>query len=397
MSDPRIVIVGGGLAAVRTAQSVRDLGHRGEVRILSAETEPPYDRPPLSKEYLLDALPDDAIRLLDPSYYHSLEIGLELGRPVIALDTVAHTVTVAGGPVVPYDRLVIATGAQARPLDVVAGREAAFPLRTAADARRLAAVLREGRRIAVIGGGFIGLEIAATARARGCAVTVIEAQPAPLLGAVGPQVAGWLQSRHTAHGVEFRCGVTVTAAGTAPDGGERLKLADGSVVDADAVVVGVGVVRDVGWLAEAGLDVADGLVCDPAGRTSTPDVFGAGDIVCHRTERGRVPIAHWTTAGNSARRAAHTLLGLPAPELPDDGFFWSDQFDLRLQFAGRVDAGSEFVVVAGDMATNSFVGNFLTEGRITGVFAINNPRQFLRNRKELRAAHESTTIKEVSR
>ncbi|AEH10314.1 MULTISPECIES: NAD(P)/FAD-dependent oxidoreductase [Protofrankia] len=397
MSGPRIVIVGGGLAAVRTAQSVRDLGHRGEVRILSAETEPPYDRPPLSKEYLLDALPDNAIRLLGPSDYRALGIELELGQPVIALDTVAHTVTVAGGPVVPYDRLVIATGAQARPLDVVTGRAAAFALRTAADARRLAAVLRDGRRIAVIGGGFIGLEVAATARARGCAVTVIEAQPAPLLGTVGPLVADWLQARHRAHGVEFRCGVTVAAAGAAPDGGERLRLSDGSVLDADAVVVGVGVVRDVGWLAEAGLEVADGLVCDLAGRTDAPDVFGAGDVVCHRTEHGLVPVGHWTAAGNSARRAAHTLLGLPAPNLLDDGFFWSDQLGLRLQFAGRADAGSEFVVVAGDMATDSFVGHFLAEGRVSGVFAVNNPRQFLRSRKELRAAHESTTVREVLR
>ncbi|WP_250282824.1 MULTISPECIES: FAD-dependent oxidoreductase [unclassified Frankia] len=397
MSGPRIVIAGGGLAAVRTAQSVRDLGHRGEVRILSAETEAPYDRPPLSKEYLLGTLADDAIRLLGPSGYRSLGIGLELGRPAVALDTVAHTVTVADGTVVPYDRLVIATGARARPLGVVTGRAAASALRTAADARGLAAVLRDGRRIAVIGGGFIGLEVAATARARGCAVTVVEAQPAPLLGTVGPLVAGWLRSRHVAHGVEFRCGVTVTAAGAAPGGGERLGLADGSVVDADAVVVGVGVVRDVGWLAEAGLEVADGLVCDLAGRTGAPDVFGAGDVVCHRTEHGLAPVGHWTAAGNSARRVAHTLLGLPAPDLLDDGFFWSDQLGLRLQFAGRADAGSEFVVVAGDMATDSFAGHFRAEGRITGVFAVNSPRQFLRSRKELRVAHASTTVREVLR
>jgi 3-phenylpropionate/trans-cinnamate dioxygenase ferredoxin reductase component len=385
MSGPRVVVVGGGLAAVRTVQALHDLGHRGETLILSAEAEPPYDRPPLSKGHLLGTVPDDALRLLPPTAYSDLGVRLRLGCEVVALDPAARSVTLADGSAVAYGRLVIATGARARDLPVLRDRPGAFALRTADDSRRLAAVIRECRPVAVVGGGFIGLEVAATARTRSCRVTVVEAQPAPLIGAVGPEVAGWLQARHAARGVEFRCGTTVTGVADVPSG-ERLHLADGSTVDADAVVVGVGVVRDLAWLAAAGLEVDGGLVCDDAGRTNLPDVFGAGDVVCHRTARGQPLIGHWTAAGDSARRAAHAVLGLDVPPLPDDGFFWSDQYDLRLQFSGHITPDAEFTVVDGDLESDSFVARYRSGGRTTGVLAVNNPRGFLRGRVELRKA-----------
>lgn len=383
----RVVIVGGGLGAVRSAQTLRDLGHRGPITILSAESEIPYDRPPLSKDHLAGALPEGAIALLPADGYADLDVSLELGRAVVALDTSTRTVATEDGAEMSYDRLVIATGARARVLPVLAEEPEALALRTATDSHRLAAAVRDRRRIAVVGGGFIGLEVAATARTAGCAVTVVEAQPAPLLAAVGPAVAGWLQARHTARGVGFRCGSTVAAAGPAPDGGVRLDLTDGSVVDADTVLVGVGVFRDVGWLASAGLETADGLVCDADGRTSHPDVFGVGDVVCHRTATGTVPVAHWTATGNSARRSAYALLGRDAPRMPDDGYFWSDQFDMRLQSVGRVASGSEMTVVAGDMeGGGSFVAQFHTGGHLGGVIAVNEPRQFLRHRRALQKA-----------
>jgi 3-phenylpropionate/trans-cinnamate dioxygenase ferredoxin reductase subunit len=387
--EPRVVIVGGGLGAVRTAQTVRDLGHRGEVRILSAESEIPYDRPPLSKNHLAGSLDDSALALLPQESYAALGIRLELDQQVVRIEPEDHTVVTADGTRVPYDRLVIATGAQPRSLGVLADRPGAFPLRTATDSRRLATTVRRGQPVAVVGGGFIGLEVAATARTAGCDVHVVEAQPAPLLGAVGPDIARWLRTRHEHHGVAFHCGVTVASAEGRPDGGERLHLSDGTSIDAAAVVVGVGVVRDTAWLAEAGLDVADGLVCDEHGGTNLADVFGVGDIVCRRTADGPAPVAHWTAAGTSARRAAHALLGLEVPDLPDDGFFWSDQYDLRLQCAGRIDRDSELAIVAGDMTDNSFVAQFRTDGRVTGVLAVNEVRRFLRHRRELRSTEEA--------
>lgn len=383
MSGNRIVIVGGGLTAVRTAQTLRDLGHQGEVRILSAESEPPYDRPPLSKDYLLGKATDDTIRLLSTEAYRDREIALELNRRVVALDTAARTVTVSDGEVIGYDQVVIATGARARTLEVFAECENALDLRTAADARRLATALAQGHPIAVVGGGFIGLEVAAAARTRCCQVSVIEAQQAPLVGAVGPHVAGWLQSQHTARGVAFHCGVTVTGVTPGPTGGARLRLSDGATVEAGTVVVGVGVLREVDWLAEASLAVGDGLRCDASGRSSAPGVFGVGDIVSRHAEEGEFPIAHWTAAGTSARKTAHALLGLEVPTLPDDGYFWSNQYNLRLQCAGRADPDSAFTVAAGDMATDSFVARFHSDGQISGVFAANSPREFLRHRREL--------------
>jgi 3-phenylpropionate/trans-cinnamate dioxygenase ferredoxin reductase component len=299
-------------------------------------------------------------------------------------------VTLADGSAVPYDRLVIATGARARTLPMLTGRPGVLALRTADDSRRLAGLLRDGGPVAVVGGGFIGLEVAAAARSRGCAVTVVEAQSAPLVGSVGAEVAAWLQAQHERRGVTFRCATTVTGVGDAPGGGQRLLLADGPAVDADAVVVGVGVVRDVDWLAAAGLEVNAGLVCDAAGRTNLPDVFGAGDIVCHRTERGTAPIGHWTAAGDSAHRAAHSVLGLEPPEVPDDGFFWSDQYDLRLQFTGRIADDAEFALVGGDLGSDSFVARYGDGGRTSGVLAVNNPRGFLRQRLALRKAQSAT-------
>jgi len=384
MTAPRVVVAGGGLAAVRTVQALRDLGHGGEVVMLSAESELPYDRPPLSKDHLLGNLSPESLLLLPGSDYAKLGIELRLDSEVVALDAGTHTVTLADGTALPYDRLVVATGARARTLPVFAGRPRASPLRTAHDSRRLAAVIASGGPVAVVGGGFIGLEVAAAARTRGCAVTVIEAQAAPLIGAVGPEVAAWLREEHEDRKVAFRCGTTVTGAGDAPGGGERLALADGSTVDADAVVVGVGVARDTGWLAAAGLVVEGGLVCDVDGRTNLPDVFGAGDVVCRRTARGAVPIGHWTAAGDSALRAAYAVLGLDPPPPTDDGFFWSDQYDLHLRFTGRFEADAEFAVVEGGLDAGSFVAHYRSAGRTTGVLAVNNPRGFLRHRIAVR-------------
>ena len=395
-TGPRVVIVGGGLAAVRTAQTLRDLGHTGPIRVLSAESEAPYDRPPLSKDYLAGDRSEESLHLMPAGTYLERDIRLDLGSEVVGLDRGTRTVTVADGTVVPYDRLVIATGARARSLPVFEGVAAATPLRTAGDARRLGAVLARRGAVVVVGGGFIGLEVAATARTRGCDVTVVEAQEAPLLAALGPEAAAWLRTAHESRGVGFRCGVVVTAAESTPDGAADLVLSDGTTLHADAVVVGVGVDRHVPWVADAGLEVADphggGLVCDDDGRTADPHVFGAGDVVCHRGVDGDRPVAHWTAAGTTARRVAHALLDRDVPNLPDDAFFWSDQFDMRVQCVGTASGCEEFRVVSGDLAAGAFVAHYVRDGRTTGVLGVNDPRTFVRHRIELRRSEQDREV-----
>jgi 3-phenylpropionate/trans-cinnamate dioxygenase ferredoxin reductase component len=366
-----VVIVGAGLAGIRTAQALRGFGHTGRIRVLSDEAEEPYDRPPLSKEYLLGERSDDAIRL------GTTGIEVTLGSRVVGLAPATRTLYLDGGREVGYDRLVVATGARPRRLPGLP--ESVHYLRTAADSRRLREVITAGRRIVVVGAGFIGLEVASAARLRGCRVTVVEAMPQPLATIIGAEPAAWLQAWHAARGITFHCGTTVRDIDDAD-----LTLADGTTVAADAVVVGVGVVRDVAWLASAGLDTHVGLVCDGGGRTSVPDVFGAGDIVCRHTD-GCTPIAHWTAAAESATRTAAGLLGLAPPVLPDDGFFWSNQAELRLQFAGSVSPESVATVAAGTLDSDRFVVHYTTGGMLTGVFAANWPREFLRGRVTLRA------------
>jgi 3-phenylpropionate/trans-cinnamate dioxygenase ferredoxin reductase subunit len=191
---------------------------------------------------------------------------------------------------------------------------------------------------------------------------------------IGREAGEWLRSRHEALGIGFRCETTVESVSTPDDGSALLHLADGSEIGAAAVLVSVGVVRDCGWLAEAGLEVDGGLVCDAYGRSSLPDVFGAGDIV---RVRGRDAIGHWTRAGDSARRAAHALMGLDKPSVADDGYFWSDQFEMRIQFAGRITERSRLEIVAGSLESGSFLAQVKSDDQLTGLFAVNKPRDFM--------------------
>lgn len=365
-----VVIAGGGLAGVRAAQALRDLGHTGPIRVLSAESEPPYDRPPLSKEYLLGDRADIGLGGVG-------EVALD--SRVVGVDLRARTLHLADGRETGYDRLVVATGAQPRRLPNLPESPRVHYLRTAADSRRLRQELTQGRHIVVVGAGFIGLEVASAARLRGCRVTVVEAAPYPLATIIGAEPAAWLQAWHAERGVVFHCGTTVHDA---QDG--HLRLAEGTELTADAVVVGVGVVRDTEWLAAAGLDTHHGLVCDESGRTSAPEVFGAGDIVCRHENGDCSPIAHWTAASDSAARAAAALLGVESSVPPDDGFFWSNQADLKLQFVGSVPPDADAKIAAGSFESGRFAVHYTVEGRLTGVLAANSPRDFLRGRLALR-------------
>jgi 3-phenylpropionate/trans-cinnamate dioxygenase ferredoxin reductase subunit len=383
--DRGVVIAGGGLAGVRTAQTLRRLGYDGRIRLLSEEDEYPYDRPPLSKGFLTGKGDAEAIRLRGPGDYADDGIELLLRTRATGVDPRSRTLSVADGTELGYDWLVVATGAASRQLPALPPAPDVHYLRTADDARCLRRALLPGRRVAVVGGGFIGLEVAAAAVALGCAVSVVEMGSLPLAQVIGPLAAQWLLSWHSERGVHFRCGSPVSGS-SREAAGRRLLLADGSHVEADVVVVGAGITRETGWLAAAGLAVHHGLVCDAAGRASLPAILGAGDIACLHGAGGCQPVAHWTAAGESAARAAATIARGEAEHTPDDGFFWSDQGSLRLQFAGHAGPDSVASLATGDFDGGSFVVHYATGRRMTGVFAVNSPRDFLRGRLALRSA-----------
>lgn len=378
-----VVLAGGGLAAVRTAQALRDLGHAGPIRLVSAEPTAPYDRPPLSKDVLLGRAGSADAVLLDAAGGEALGIELRLGSGATALDAGAQRITLASGERLRYDALVIASGARARRLALLDGRPDVFLIRDAGDAAALGAALAARPRVAVVGGGFIGLEVTAAAATLGCAVTVVEAADEPLAPVLGAELGAVVRGWHERHGVVFARGRTVAAV-RATSAGRELVLDDGSAVPADVVVVGVGAEPAVGWLAGSGLELHRGVRCDEHGRTSLPHVFAAGDVACRHVGGTCVPGGHWTGTNEQARRVAAALLGRPDPRPAElDGYFWSDQYGSRLQFAGRAGDGARLVSGTFDGA---FVATWSAGGRVIGVLARDDPRGFIRARVALRRA-----------
>jgi 3-phenylpropionate/trans-cinnamate dioxygenase ferredoxin reductase subunit len=378
-----VVIVGGGLAAVRTARALRGLGYRGRVTLFSEEEELPYDRPPLSKSYLLDPAGHDGIRLLGEDAYRELDISVELGQRVVALDTRARWVVLEAGDTVPYDVAVIATGARARRLAAIDGFPNVLTLRTASDARTIAGELAGRARVAVVGGGFIGLEVAATARSRGNDVTVVEREAFPLAAVLGPELGAWVRDWHEEHGVKFRCGAAVLGA----DGGERarrLLLEDGTEVPADVVVVGVGIERATGWLEGSGIEIDGGVLCDDCGRTSHGWVYAVGDVASRRTGSRPVTSEHWTSATEQALRAAGAMVGRPPAGPPrNESYFWSDQYGRRLQFAGETTPDATITIESGSLVARRFVAFCRDGDRVTGILAVDSPREFVAGRAVL--------------
>lgn len=380
-----IVIAGGGLAAVRAAQALRDLGWQGGIVVVSEEHEPPYDRPPLSKDYLLGSASDEDIRLLSDEAIGDLGVDLRLGERAVGLELEPGRLLTAGGSAIDFDRLIVATGATPIQLPAFGGYDNVTYLRDIDDARRLRAALADKPRVGIVGGGFIGLEIASVATALGCEAIVVEAAAEPLAPILGEEIGGWIRAWHEAEGVSFRCGSPVAEV----DGVgslERLVLADGTTVEADLAVVGVGVRPNVGWLAESGLELHRGLVCDEHGATADPRIVGVGDVVCRHVDGECHPTGHWTAAGEGARTAASLLLDKAPSGGIDDGYFWSDQFGKRLQFTGEIPAQHQLEIVEGSVAERSFVVRCTAAGELRAVLGLDSPRQFVRNSLELRRA-----------
>jgi NADPH-dependent 2,4-dienoyl-CoA reductase/sulfur reductase-like enzyme len=387
----RIAVVGASLAGVRATESLRAEGFDGDIVLVGAESHLPYDRPPLSKQYLTGAWSADRLPLRPRSHYDDLGIELRLGTAATGVDLQTRRMDLADGSEVAFDGLVVATGAAPRTLraEALAG---VTVLRTLDDAAELRQSLagRDDARLVVIGGGFIGLEVAASARSMGVHVTVVETADR-LLARVDDRLAGeTVESLHREHGVEFRMGVGVSGV----RGSVRVEsvvLTDGSTLVADAVVVGIGATPAVGWLAGSGLRLDDGVVCDSA-CFAAPRVVAAGDVArWYDARSGRLTRhEHWTNATEQASRAAANLLHGPdgaVPYLPVP-YVWSDQYGLRFQTAGELSGSAEHRR-EGDTGSPRFVTRHLTDGRLTGVVGMGMNREFIAHRRQLVAAHEA--------
>jgi 3-phenylpropionate/trans-cinnamate dioxygenase ferredoxin reductase component len=360
-----IVVVGGGLAAGKALETLRDAGFDGRVVLVAQEQHLPYERPPLSKGYLLGDQELDSTFVHAATWYDEHGIDLRLGITATAVDVERHTVTVAEEDL-GYDRLLIATGATVRRLPAAHESDAPVSyLRTIEDSTRIKAALLPGRRVTVIGGGWIGLEVAAAARTAGCEVTVVEALELPLVRVLGPEVARVFAELHRSHGVDLRTNVSVSAV-ESDAGAAVVHLDDGATLESDLIVVGVGVTPNAGLAETAGLETENGVVVDEWLRSSHPDVFAAGDVAnAYHPRLGRhLRVEHWDNAIEQGITAARNMVGAEQPydRLP---YFFTDQYDLGMEYVGSVGPdGYDEVVLRGDVPGGVFTAFWLKEGKV---------------------------------
>ena len=367
------VIAGAGLAGAKTAEALRTQGFTGRVVLLGAEVDRPYDRPPLSKDYLQGKSDKEKIFLHPPGWYAEHDVELRLDTRAAAIERAVHEVVLDGGERIGYDKLLLATGSSPRRLDVPgADLDGVLYLRTVGDCEAVKATFSTAGRVAIIGAGWIGLEAAAAARNAGCEVTVIERAELPLQAVLGPEVARIFAKLHLGHGVDFRLDaevVEITGAGTA----KGVLLADGTVVEADSVLVGVGITPNTALAEAAGLDVENGVVVDGHLATSDPDVFAAGDVAsCFYPHLDtHLRLEHWSAALNQGPIAASNMLG--GTEVYDRvPYFFSDQYDLGMEYSGFVSgAGYDQVVFRGDVDGGEFVAFWLDGGRVLAGMNVN--------------------------
>lgn len=373
MSDAGTVIVGGGLAAVRTAEQLRRNGYTDPITVVGAEAHPPYDRPPLSKQMLRGEVDDVALK--PTAFYDDNVITLRLGAAAWAVDVDAHTVALADGETLGYDRLVIATGLVPQRIPSLGEVDGICVLRSLDDCVALRGRAAAARRAVVIGAGFIGCEVAAALRSRGLAVVLVESQAAPLAGVLGAQAGALIARLHRDEGVDVRTGVQVVSV-TGDDHVEAVTLSDGTVLAADLVVVGVGSRPATEWLTGSGIDVADGVVCDAVGRTGAADVWAIGDVASWRDAAGaQVRVEHWSNVAEQARIMVAAMLG-SAPVAAGVPYFWSDQYDVKIQCLGHPRAGDTVHLVEDyDVASRRFLAYYERDGRLAAVVGAGAPEK----------------------
>ncbi len=378
----RIAVVGASLAGLRSVEFIRRAKFDGELILIGEEKHLPYDRPPLSKEVLRGEAGQERLALRRKSY-DELCVELRLGQRAQSLDAGAGEILLQSGEVVSYDGLVIATGGEVRALSNQPSLEGIHVLRTLDDALALRAALETKPRVAVIGAGFIGAEVAASARQLGLEVTMIEALETPLAQSLGTRLGRILQEVHERRGVKVLCGRRVERFG----GDRRVKsvwLDDGSKVDCGLVVVGIGVTPSVSWLGGSGIEIEDGVRCDETLATNIPGVVAAGDVASWYNPlfEERMRVEHWTNAVEQARHAASTLLAAPGEAKPFESvpMFWSDQFDIKIQGSGSPKPGDELTIVRLGLDDEKLIAIYSRAGRVVGAVAFNQPAKLVQLR-----------------
>jgi len=377
----RIAIVGASLAGLAAARALRQQSYDGTIVVIGAERHEPYDRPPLSKAFLTGGCAESDLALGDAD--EALGVDWRLGTAAVRLDPGSRAITLADGEEIHADAVILATGARARRLPDAENLDGVHTLRTHAVALR--ADLARGGQLVVIGAGFIGAEVASSARSLGLDVTVVEALPTPLAGPLGAEMGSVCAGLHADHGVRLLTGVSVARLVGSPRV-EAVEMADGTRLPADVVVVGIGAQPNVEWLADSGLEIAGGVVTDAAGATNLPGVVATGDCAASFLPYagGIVRSEHWTHALQHPAAAVATLLG-NRREHAAVPYFWSDQYGVRIQFAGHRADGDTARVIEGDPDQRSFLALYERDARPVAVLGMNQPKLFTRWRRQLRA------------
>jgi len=388
MEKVDVLIVGGGHAGAQCAIALRQGGFAGSVAIIGRESEPPYERPPLSKDYFAREKTFDRLYIRPPQFWAEKNVRLLLDTEVVAIDPAAHTATLSTGETVAYGQLVWAAGGDPRRLSCEGADLAhVHGVRTRADADALMALVDAGaRNFVVIGGGYIGLEAAAVLSKMGRKVTVLEAAPRVLARVAGPELSAFYETEHRAHGVDLRTGISGIARLLGEGKVSAVELTDGEIIPADAVIVGIGIIPAVAPLLAAGAAGANGVDVDDFCRTSLPDVFAIGDcaaFACDYAEGAVMRVESVQNANDQATCVAKAILGAPAPyhAFP---WFWSNQYDLRLQTAG-LSLDYDQTILRGDVAARSFSVVYLKAGRMIAIDSVNSVKDYVAGRKLIEA------------
>jgi NADPH-dependent 2,4-dienoyl-CoA reductase/sulfur reductase-like enzyme len=376
-----IVIVGGGLAAARTAEQLRRSEFTGPISIVSDEDHLPYDRPPLSKE-VLRAETDD-VTLKPAEFYQENDITVRLGTAARSVDTAAKTVTLADGSEIAYDELIVATGLVPKNIPSFPDLEGIRVLRSFDDSLALRKHAGSAQHAVVVGAGFIGCEVAASLRALGVDVVLVEPQPTPLASVLGAQIGELVARLHRAEGVDVRCGIGVAEV-RGESRVEKVVLSDGTELDADLVVVGIGSHPVTDWLEGTGIEVDNGVVCDAAGRASAPNVWALGDVASWRNNVGdQVRVEHWSNVADQARAMVATMLGKDLPAAVSVPYFWSDQYDVKIQCLGEPEASDTVHIVEDD--GRKFLAFYERDGVVAGVVGGGMPGKVMKVRSKIAA------------
>lgn len=375
-----ILIIGGGLAAARTAEQLRRAQFDGPITIVGAESRLPYDRPPLSKDVLHSGVDD--VTLKSAEFYEEKGISLRLGCAAVSVDVAAQTVELSDGSTVGYSRLVIATGLVPRRIPSFPDLRGICLLRTLDDALALRDLACSVRRAVIVGAGFIGCEVAASFRKLGLGVVLVEPQPTPLASVLGERIGGFVTRLHRAEGVDVRTGVSVAEVAGAGDAVEKVVLTDGSELEADLVLVGIGSRPATDWLDGSDIEVGNGIVCDQLGRTSAPNVWALGDVASWRNSVGhQVRVEHWSNVAEQVRVLVPAMLGQEPPAAVAVPYFWSDQYDVKIQCLGEPRSADIVHVVEDD--GRKFLAFFERDGVVVGVVGGGMPGPVMKTRGKI--------------